>query len=167
MHRPIVAAFAALGLLLGVPGLSAAQLGTLLKKKAEEMASRAEAEAATKVVRCGYGQRCGGIYFDAGSDRIRPEAAPALREIAALHVAHPSLALVLEGHTDSLGNAEANLVLSRSRAAAVRQALVTTFGANASRLSVRGLGATRPAASNDTPEGRQTNRRVELARSEE
>lgn len=178
----VAASIAALGLLIAVPGRGAAQLGTLLKQKAEEMASRAEAEAVavgeaseaagsggrrSGIGPCRDGQRCGGIYFDAGSDRIRPEAAPALREIAALQVAQPGLSLVLEGHTDNVGDDGANRALSRRRASAVRQALVTSFGADASRLRVRGLGDTRPAGSNDTPEGRQANRRVELARSEE
>ena len=178
MNRSVVAACAALVLLLGLPGLGAAQLGTLLKRKAEEMASRAEAEAVAAdalapargtagEIACIHGRRCQGVYFDTGSDRVRPDAARALREIAALQAEHPGLGFVIEGHTDNVGNAEANLALSRRRAAAVREALVTSFGADASRLSVKGMGATKPAASNDTPGGRQTNRRVELARSEE
>jgi len=105
-----------------------------------------------------------GIYFDVGSDRIRPESTPTLKEIAAMLAQHPDLKLTIEGHTDAAGQAAANLALSEKRAAAVKAALVGQFGADAARLTAKGLGQTKPAASNDTPEGRQQNRRVELVR---
>ncbi len=105
-----------------------------------------------------------GIYFDAGSDRLRPESAGTLREIAAMLAAHADLRLTIEGHTDNVGAAAANRALSERRAAAVLQALVGQYGVSAGRLSSVGLGDTRPAAPNTTPEGRQQNRRVELVR---
>ena len=78
--------------------------------------------------------------------------------------AHPDLRLLIEGHTDDVGDAAANLALSARRAEAVRQYLLATYGIGATRLEARGFGATRPAAPNATAVGRQTNRRVELVR---
>ncbi len=104
-----------------------------------------------------------GIYFDTGSDRIRPESTPTLKEIAAMLNDHADLKLTIEGHTDNVGNAASNQTLSEKRAAAV-VAYLTAQGIDAARLSAKGLGATKPTDSNDTPEGRQNNRRVELVR---
>jgi outer membrane protein OmpA-like peptidoglycan-associated protein len=105
-----------------------------------------------------------GIYFDTGSDRVRPESSPTLKEIGTMLRDHPELKLTIEGHTDNVGSAASNQALSEKRAAAVRQALIDTYGVDAGRLQARGLGQTKPAASNDTPEGRQSNRRVELVK---
>lgn len=105
-----------------------------------------------------------GIYFDTNSDRIRPESSGTLLEIAEMLKEHTDLALTIEGHTDNVGNAAANQTLSEKRAAAVKAALVSNYGIADSRLETTGLGATKPAASNDTAEGRQTNRRVELVK---
>jgi OmpA-OmpF porin, OOP family len=104
-----------------------------------------------------------GILFDTGSDRIRPESTPTLTEIATMLREHPDLRLTIEGHTDNVGQAASNQVLSANRAAAVKSHLVQR-GIDAARLESIGLGDTRPAAANDTPEGRQQNRRVELVR---
>lgn len=105
-----------------------------------------------------------GIYFDTGSDRIRPESSPTLKEIAAMLKEHGDLALLIEGHTDNVGNAASNQTLSEKRAAAVKATLVADYGVEADRLETAGLGSTKPSGSNDTPEGRQTNRRVELVK---
>jgi OOP family OmpA-OmpF porin len=106
-----------------------------------------------------------GIYFDTGSDRIRPESTPTLKEIGGMLKDHPELKLTIEGHTDNVGSAESNQALSEKRAAAVRQFLIDSYQVDAARLQAKGLGQTKPAASNDTPEGRQNNRRVELVKS--
>jgi outer membrane protein OmpA-like peptidoglycan-associated protein len=105
-----------------------------------------------------------GIYFDVGSDRIRPESTPTLKEISAMLTEHADLKLSIEGHTDNVGSAASNLSLSEKRAAAVVKYLVDAGGIASTRLSSKGLGASKPAASNDTPEGRQNNRRVELVK---
>jgi OmpA-OmpF porin, OOP family len=105
-----------------------------------------------------------GILFDTGSDRIRPESTPTLKEIGEMLQRHAELRLRIEGHTDNVGNAQSNQQLSERRAAAVRQFLLSTYGISANRLESVGKGQAEPAVSNDTPEGRQQNRRVVLVR---
>jgi outer membrane protein OmpA-like peptidoglycan-associated protein len=105
-----------------------------------------------------------GIYFDTGSDRLRPESTPTLKEIAQMLAEHADLRLTIEGHTDNVGDAKANRELSQRRAAAVTAYLVEKHGIAASRLANAGFGDTKPAAPNTTPEGRQQNRRVELVK---
>jgi len=103
-----------------------------------------------------------GLYFDFGSSVLKSESAPALRTILAAIRANSAAKLRLEGHTDAIGDANANLALSRARANAVRAALVKLDGALAPRLQADGFGAARPQADNRTLEGRAQNRRVEL-----
>jgi OmpA-OmpF porin, OOP family len=105
-----------------------------------------------------------GVLFDTGSDRIRPESTPTLKEMGTMLKEHPDLKLMIEGHTDDVGAAASNQALSEKRAAAVRQYLVDTYGIDKARLQAKGFGASKPAAGNDSPEGRQQNRRVELVR---
>ncbi|HSO81438.1 OmpA family protein [Thiocapsa sp.] len=90
---------------------------------------------------------------------------PSLDRIAALLDAYPDLGIRIEGHTDSLGDAAANLALSQQRAEAVKQALIER-GVEPERLTAEGLGPERPIADNDTPAGRAQNRRVEVYVSE-
>jgi len=106
-----------------------------------------------------------GIYFDSGSDRIKPESTPTLKEIGAMLKEHADLKLTIEGHTDNVGNAQANHDLSHKRAAAVKAILVSSHGIDAARLEATGFGDKKPVAPNATPEGRQQNRRVELVKS--
>jgi outer membrane protein OmpA-like peptidoglycan-associated protein len=105
-----------------------------------------------------------GIYFDVDSDRIRTESEPVLSEVADALRRNPQWQLTIEGHTDSIGSAQTNMELSRRRSEAVRAALVERYGIAAERLSARGYGATVPKDTNDTPDGRARNRRVELVR---
>ena len=105
-----------------------------------------------------------GIYFDVDSDRIRPESTPTLNEIADMLKAHPDLKIRIEGHTDNTGEAAHNQTLSENRAASVKAYLTTKGGVDAARLQSAGLGATKPVKPNDSPEGRQANRRVELVK---
>ena len=104
-----------------------------------------------------------GIFFDTGSDNIRAESTPTLKEMVSMLAEHPDLSLTIEGHTDNVGDAQANLALSAKRAEAVKAYLVGK-GVSADRLATKGLGATKPAAPNTTAEGRQQNRRVELVK---
>jgi outer membrane protein OmpA-like peptidoglycan-associated protein len=105
-----------------------------------------------------------GIEFDAGSDRLKPESAVVLKQIAAALAKDLNLELEIDAYTDSAGDSAHNLELSKWRAQAVRSVLVTQFGISASRLTANGLGAAKPTGSNDTPEGRAENRRVEFVK---
>jgi outer membrane protein OmpA-like peptidoglycan-associated protein len=105
-----------------------------------------------------------GILFDIDSDRIRPESTPTLEEIGTLLKEHPDLRLSIEGHTDAAGDDAHNLALSERRAQSVRQLLIEQYGIVAARLEAVGHGEAKPVATNDTAEGRQSNRRVELVR---
>lgn len=104
------------------------------------------------------------IYFDFASATLRPESKKVLDEISIVMHDHPDWKLSVEGHTDNIGGDAYNLNLSKRRAAAVKQALVSGYHVDPGRLSTAGFGDTRPVATNDTMEGRALNRRVELAR---
>ena len=103
------------------------------------------------------------INFDTDKATLRPDAAPVIGEIVKLLQADPSLALSIDGHTDSTGTAERNRELSKQRAEAVRNALVA-LGIDAARLGAQGFGADKPLADNGDEAGRAKNRRVELVK---
>lgn len=105
-----------------------------------------------------------GILFDVNSANIREESAETLEEIGTMLQEHLELRLSIEGHTDSDGDDAHNMTLSENRAAAVRSHLIENFGIDGSRLESKGYGETAPVAPNETPEGKQENRRVELVR---
>lgn len=104
-----------------------------------------------------------GLEFDTGKDVIRPASDSILMAVAAALASKADLALLVQGHTDDVGDAAANLALSERRAKAVVTRLVA-LGLAPNRLRAEGLGETQPIASNGTPEGRQRNRRVLLLR---
>jgi outer membrane protein OmpA-like peptidoglycan-associated protein len=106
------------------------------------------------------------IYFSFNSDKIRPESEPTLRELGDLLERHGDWKLTIDGHTDGIGGDEKNLDLSKRRSAAVKVALIERFKIDEGRLITSGYGKTRPKDTNDTPEGRARNRRVELVRRE-
>lgn len=105
-----------------------------------------------------------GIYFDTAKAVLKPESTPALKEVAKLLAADPSLKLWVVGHTDAVGAVEGNMKLSQARAEAVVAALTTAHGVSAARLRGYGVGPLAPIASNENEEGRAKNRRVELVR---
>ncbi len=105
-----------------------------------------------------------GILFDTDSARLKPESAPVIQSIARGLETNPSLRLLIEGHTDSVGNSAHNLELSKLRAEAVKAVLVSQFNVDAARLATAGLGSSKPIDSNDTPQGRSQNRRVEFVK---
>jgi outer membrane protein OmpA-like peptidoglycan-associated protein len=101
------------------------------------------------------------VLFDTGSATLKPGAREKLAKISGILLAHPGLTLQIEGHTDSVGSDDFNQQLSERRADSVRDYLAEQ-GVSASAMTARGFGKTQPVASNDTAEGRQRNRRVEL-----
>jgi len=102
------------------------------------------------------------IEFDFDKFQVRPEYQELLKEAAAFINKYPETKFLLAGHTDSRGSEAYNKALSNRRAAAVKKYLVEEFGIGAHLLYPRGYGESQPVASNDTDEGRQSNRRVEV-----
>ena len=104
-----------------------------------------------------------GIHFDIDKAAIQPGAEPLLDDIAMALKNFPDWNLRIVGHTDSTGDANANIALSLARADAIKAALIER-GVAASRLLSAGLGQRNPVATNETAEGKALNRRVELVR---
>ncbi len=101
------------------------------------------------------------VLFDTGKSTLRPEAREKLAKISGIVLAYPDLRLAIEGNTDSVGSDAMNQTLSEQRAASVRDYLVKE-NIPAASMTSQGFGETQPVASNDTAEGRQQNRRVEM-----
>ncbi len=103
----------------------------------------------------------GDVLFESGETKLRQEAMASLVEVVDLLQSEPDKKIRIEGHTDSTGDAETNLEISELRANAVFEALVS-LGVDASRFTTAGMGEDFPIASNDTEEGRDQNRRVDV-----
>jgi len=101
------------------------------------------------------------VLFRSGSFELAPGARERLAKVSGIILAYPSLHVSVEGHTDSVGGDDYNQTLSERRAQAVRDYFVQQGIASGS-VEAHGYGKTAPIASNDTAEGRQQNRRVEL-----
>jgi outer membrane protein OmpA-like peptidoglycan-associated protein len=101
------------------------------------------------------------VLFDTGKYSLRPAAREKLAKLAGIVSGHPGLLLAVEGHTDSVGGDEYNQELSEHRSEGVRDYL-TQQGMAASSVTSKGFGKTMPVATNETADGRQQNRRVEL-----
>jgi len=101
------------------------------------------------------------VLFKSGSFELLPGARERLAKVSGIVLAYPTLHLQVEGHTDAVGTDEYNQNLSEHRAEAVRDYLVQQ-GIAANSIGARGFGKTQPIATNETAEGRQQNRRVEL-----
>jgi outer membrane protein OmpA-like peptidoglycan-associated protein len=101
------------------------------------------------------------LLFDAGGANVKPGAQRALENLAQFLKKYPDRDIAIEGFTDSTGSKEANQQLSEKRAWAVKAALVAR-GIESTRIDARGYGPSFPVATNETPTGRQLNRRVEI-----
>lgn len=101
------------------------------------------------------------VLFSTGSSDLAPDAREKLAKVSGIVLAYPGLKLQVEGHTDNVGGDDYNQQLSERRAQTVRDYLVEQ-GIAAEAIASRGFGKTMPIASNDTPDGRRQNRRVEL-----
>jgi len=136
---------------------------------AEERAKKLEAQLtelnATKSER-GLVMTLGDVLFDTNKSELRSGAYFTIDKLAAFLAEYPTRKVQIEGFTDSTGAVEYNRRLSERRAEAVRNALVAK-GVDPGRIMTRGYGVEFPVASNETPEGRQRNRRVEVIISDE
>jgi outer membrane protein OmpA-like peptidoglycan-associated protein len=103
----------------------------------------------------------GDVLFDTGKYKLRMEAQVGLAKLTGIVLSHPGLKLAVEGYTDTTGTVAFNQTLSEQRANSVRDYLVQQ-GLDASSVTAQGFGPANPVASNDTPQGRQQNRRVEI-----
>lgn len=103
-----------------------------------------------------------GILFDVGSANLQPQSMGVILQISQVLLQEPSMKLKIVGHTDADGSDENNLKLSKSRAEAVKNALISVYGVSADRLSSEGKGESEPVADNGTPDGKAQNRRVEF-----
>jgi outer membrane protein OmpA-like peptidoglycan-associated protein len=103
----------------------------------------------------------GDVLFDTGKYNLRMEAQLGLAKLAGIVLSHPGLKLAIEGYTDTTGSASFNQTLSEQRANAVQDNLVQQ-GLDPASVTAQGFGPANPVASNDTSQGRQQNRRVEI-----
>jgi outer membrane protein OmpA-like peptidoglycan-associated protein len=104
-----------------------------------------------------------GIEFETGKSTVTGKSASILDTVVNVLTANPDIAVEVQGHTDNKGKEAANVKLSQRRAESVMEYLVK-HGIDAKRLTAKGYGSSKPAATNDTDEGRQKNRRIEFLR---
>jgi outer membrane protein OmpA-like peptidoglycan-associated protein len=145
-----------------IGGAAGAGIGRVMDQQAEDLEDNLPGAA---VERVGEGIQVtfdSGILFDVDSDALRPEAQSNLRELAVSLGDYEGTSVLVVGHTDATGSDEYNQGLSERRSAAARSFLVSA-GLEAGRIEAVGLGETEPVASNESVEGRQENRRVEVA----
>ncbi|KWA18768.1 OmpA family protein [Burkholderia territorii] len=100
--------------------------------------------------------------FDSGRAQLKPGSNRAMVSALDMIKSHPDKRILVAGYTDNVGKPDSNLKLSTARAEAVRDWLVDASGIPATQFAIQGYGMTRPIASNDTPDGRARNRRVEI-----
>lgn len=103
-----------------------------------------------------------GIYFDVNSDKIKPESYGSIKGIADVLTENPDVKIKIAGHTDADGDDALNLDLSKRRAVAVKNALVSSFNIDAARIETEGKGEKQPIAPNDNGTNKALNRRVEF-----
>jgi len=148
------------GLIIGAA--AGAYIGNYMDKQAEEIERDLEG---AKIERIGEGIKitfASGILFDVNKSALKPEAQANLTKLAGILNKYEDTQVLIEGHTDSTGPEEHNMDLSIRRGESVAthlagQQVIPT------RFTVLGYGETQPIARNETAEGRQQNRRVEIA----
>jgi len=146
----------------GVVGATAGgAIGNYMDRQAAEMKRKLPEAAVAREGDKLYVALPTGILFDVDKAEIKPTAKDSIAKAAEVLVKYPDTYITVEGHTDATGTTEYNQKLSERRADAVRDQLLRD-GVPGSRVSVKGYGESNPVADNATPEGRQSNRRVQL-----
>jgi outer membrane protein OmpA-like peptidoglycan-associated protein len=143
----------AVGAIIGaaVGGAAGAYIGNYMDKQAEEMERDIEG---AKIERVGEGIKitfASGILFDVGKSAVKPAAQTNLQKLSTILNKYEDTEILIEGHTDATGSEDLNMDLSQTQ-----QVLAT-------RMHTNGYGETQPIASNESEEGRQQNRRVDIA----
>ena len=146
----------------GVVGAAAGgAIGNYMDRQAAEMKRKLPEAAVAREGDKLYIALPSGILFDVDKAETKSTAKDSIAKAAEVLVKFPDTYITVEGHTDSTGTTDYNQKLSERRADAVRDQLLRD-GVPASRVSVKGYGESNPVADNSTPEGRQSNRRVQL-----
>jgi outer membrane protein OmpA-like peptidoglycan-associated protein len=154
----------AIGAIVGAAagGTTGAIIGRKMDKAAEDL-QRDMKNA--RVERVGEGIKItfdSGILFDTNSANLRPASEADVAKMAAVLQKYPDTNVLIEGHTDNTGSDAINQPLSERRAQAVATSTIAK-GVAASRITTQGYGSSQPVADNSTAEGKQANRRVEVA----
>ena len=155
-----------LGAVLGtvVGGAAGAVIGHQMDKQAkkiEEEIPGADVKRVDEGIVVTFDENNGGVYFDTNKYNINEKSKQTLDKLAAILKEYPDTNVLVAGHTDSVGKDEYNLGLSQRRAQAVTN-YFKSKGLASSRFTTKWYGEKNPVASNDTPDGRAKNRRVNV-----
>ena len=154
----------AIGAILGAA--AGGTTGVLIGRKMDRQAADLQRDMQNaKVERVGEGIKItfdSGILFDTNSATLRPASQADITKMSATLQKYPDTNVLVEGHTDNTGTDAINLPLSERRAQAVADATVAQ-GVSSSRITTKGLGSSDSVGDNSTTEGKQANRRVEIA----
>lgn len=137
------------------------QIAALHKKIDSLHMTKDEMETVAATIQIKDGFVANNLQFPSNTARLTPESEQELDRIVAYLMLNKNTQLSISGHTDNTGNADANLMLSKMRATAVYDYMVAR-GIDSTRLQHQGYGANKPIANNNTQQGRDQNRRVEL-----
>lgn len=156
----------ALGAIIGgvVGGAAGGYIGNRMDKQAEQIEQEipgAEVERVGEGINVTFDE-ASGVYFDSEKYNINEKSKETLNKLAAIFKEYPDTNVLVEGHTDDSGPDSYNLTLSKNRAQAVTNYMVTS-GLNKGRFDTKWYGETQPKYDNTTADGRSKNRRVELA----
>ncbi len=154
----------AIGAIIGAAagGTAGALIGRKMDKQAEDLQRDMQN---AKVERVGEGIKItfdSGILFDTNSATLRPTSETDITKMAVILQKYPDTNVLVEGHTDNSGSDAINQPLSERRAQAVASSTIAK-GVSSTRVTTQGYGSTQPVGDNTTPEGKQANRRVEIA----
>ena len=130
------------------------------QKKSISIEKNIQLTSYKQMIEDGMAVQVNNLFFPVNEYELLPQSENELRRVADIIIKH-NVRVEISGHTDSTGDSKKNMVLSKQRAESVRAFLIKQ-GCNASQLTAKGYGASRPIADNDTEEGKQQNRRVEL-----
>jgi outer membrane protein OmpA-like peptidoglycan-associated protein len=154
----------AIGAIVGAAAGGSA--GVLIGNKMDKQAADLQKDMQNaRVERVGEGIKItfdSGILFDTNSATLRPASESDITKMAAILQKYPDTNVLIEGHTDNTGSDAINQPLSERRAQAVANSTISK-GVASSRITTQGYGSTQPVGDNSTPEGKQANRRVEIA----